>query len=71
MEMTACAFTFPKNSQTLGLRLGDFLDFAAADAAGADADAFDALADAGADFLQVGFPSPFGLVVGVAHVMAD
>jgi hypothetical protein len=55
----------------LGSMLGAFFYSSRADASGADQDAADVAVYLGADFLQVGVPSPLGFVVGVADVVAD
>jgi hypothetical protein len=51
-------------------RLNSFLDFAAAETACADTDAFGLTVDQGPDWLEVGFEGPLGLVIGVTDVMA-
>ena len=50
---------------------GAFLYFAAADASRADEHPAHVTVYLGADVLQVRIPSPLGLVVGVADVVAD
>jgi hypothetical protein len=47
-----------------------FLDFAATETAGADANAFGLTVDQCPDWLEVGLEDPLGLVIGVTDVMA-
>ena len=54
---------------TAGLR--DLLNFAGADAGGANADALAGAIDKGADRLQVEIPTALGDVVGVANAVAE
>lgn len=53
-----------------GGRLDGFLDLTASEAAGTHANAPGGSSYDGADTLKIGVEHPFGLVIGVTHVMA-
>jgi hypothetical protein len=69
-HLSALRSSFKVQSFARGGLLNGFLDFAAAETACADPNAFGLTVDQCPDWLEVGLEDPLSLVIGVADVIA-